>query len=217
MVSLDYKIKRIREILNTEYYPVGIKILKDTISQWNKSFQDVSKDKRFCFYVRQAAVKGNKYIIKKESVLECHTPFLCLGFKEPKYVDFDTCIKPANTKIVLIGPVNKIETQIDSIIFVVNPRQAMILTNALQRFLKKKIDANFGASMAVCGEIVAFTIIKQAPNLSVLCEGARTFSNYTDDELVFGVPFQFFDSLYTNLERIDKLKEIIERKKSRSD
>ncbi len=207
MENLDFKVKHVQKILKTNLLPVGVKIIQNTIQEWDDSFKGVEKDKRFCYYVLRAA-RGEKYVITEDSDLDCYTPFLCLGFKEPKYVDVQPRINPAITKAVLIGPLNEFTTPIDTIIFIVNPKQGMLLTSALFSFLKKKINATFGSTMAVCGEIVAYTFENKTPNISLLCGGARIFSGYDDTELIFGVPFHMFDQLYEALKKLEELQAL---------
>lgn len=206
MDSFSSKIKHIRKILNTDYYPVGIKIIQNNESSWDQSFQVINCKKRFCYYVRLAA-QGKKIVLKTDEDPDCYTPYICLGFIEPEYVDFNPRIKPATTKSVVLAPVNNLPSPIDSIVFIVNAKQAMILAGALRRISKRNVGATFGASMAVCGEIVAHTITEKTPNLSMLCHGARIFSGYTDDELVFGMPFQLFEDLYIALKKAEKMQE----------
>ncbi len=207
MGSQNERNERIQQLLNSEYVPVGIKIIQDSGSHWNGSFQEVQSGKRFCYYVRQAA-KGEKFVMKDDFILDCHTPYLCLGFKEPKYADIEPRIKPANTKAVLIAPLGELDPPVDSVVFIVNAKQAMLITGALRRILKKNIEASFGSTMAVCGEVVAHTIVNKTPNLSVLCQGARIFSDYTDNELVIGIPYELFDAFFVSLQKVEELQKI---------
>lgn len=193
--------------MKTEFYPVGISIITNSEQSWDTSFLPVNGSNRFCFYVRQAA-QGQKFVIKEDSNLDCHTPFLCLGFEEPKFAEIEPRIKYPPTKAVLIAPIDRLDNPMDSIIFIVNAKQAMILVASLKRLLGKKVEFACGASMAVCGEIVAQTIVNQSPNLSVLCGGARIFSGYTDNELVLGIPSNLLEKLYLELKKYEKLMDL---------
>ncbi|NVM52837.1 MAG: DUF169 domain-containing protein [Candidatus Helarchaeota archaeon] len=206
MGALSSKVKHIQKILNTEYFPIGIKIIQNSHQSWDKSFQEIKCKKRFCYYIRLAA-QGQNIVIRADDNPECYTPYLCLGFTEPEFVDYDPRIKPATTKAVVIGPLHNLKNPIDSVVFIVNAKQAMLLVGALRRLLKKNLNATFGASMAVCGEVVAQTIVNNTPNLSMLCHGARIFSGYTDEELAFGIPFQLFEDLYSGLKKVEKMQE----------
>ncbi|MHA1299883.1 MAG: DUF169 domain-containing protein [Candidatus Helarchaeota archaeon] len=213
MDTISNKVKKIKKILKTQYFPVGVKILQDNQYVKSDSFQDISKNRRFCYYIR-AAAHGKSFVIKNDNKLECKTPYFCLGFREPKYADIRPRIEPAATETVLIAPLDKFDTEVDSIVFIINAKQAMLLTDALRRILNKKIDVSFGASMSVCGEAVAYSIVNQKPNFSVLCFGARVYSEYEDDELVLAIPSNLFDALYKKLKGIEILQELeIELKK----
>ena len=207
MTSRSIMVKDIQKILNTKFFPVGIRIINDDTQSWDTSFLEVESNKRFCYYVRQAA-QGHKFVVKEDSNLECYTPFLCLGFKEPKYAEFEPRIKSLPTKAVLIAPIDSFDNPLDSVIFIVNAKQAMILISSLRRLLGKKVEFTCGASMAVCGEIVAHTVVNQTPNLSVLCGGARIFSGYTDNELILGIPSNLLEKLYLDLKKYEKLMEL---------
>jgi uncharacterized protein (DUF169 family) len=207
MESINNKINEIKRILNTDYDPVGVKILQETNNICVGSFEDVSSDKRFCYYVRLAS-KGRSFIVKEDEKLECKTPYFCLGFREPKYADFEPRIKPALTKTVLIAPLSKFTEPVDSIVFIVNSKQAMILVDGMRRVLNKKIQFTVGASMSICGEVVAGSIVTQSPSLSVLCFGARIFSEYEDFELAFGIPSKLFDPLHASLKKLEILQKL---------
>ncbi len=213
MISLETKINEIIKILDTKFSPVGVKIIQNNDQHIDNSFQEVNENKRFCYYVRQAAL-GKKFIIKNDNKLECKTPYYCLGFKEPKYGNFDYRIRPAITKTVLIAPLNKFKMNVDSVVFIINAKQSMLLVDALRRIQKKKIQATFGVSMSICGEIVANSIVNKTPSLSLLCYGARIYSDYKNNELALGIPFVLFDSIYENLKKIEKLQELEEELKN---
>ncbi|MDD1778189.1 MAG: DUF169 domain-containing protein [Candidatus Helarchaeota archaeon] len=193
--------------MKTKFLPVGISIITDGAQSWDASFLPVNSGERFCYYVRQAS-QGQKFVILKNSNLECYTPFLCLGFEEPKNTEFEPRIKSPPTTAVLIAPLNGLDNPLDSILFIVDAKQAMILIASLRRVLGKKVEFSCGASMAICGEIVAHTVINQTPNLSVLCGGARIFSGYTDNELVLGIPPNLLEQLYLDLKKHEKLMEL---------
>ena len=205
MESLEQKVGQIKKILGTNLFPIGIKIVQNGFGKWDESFRDVSSNKRFCYFVSRAA-RGETFVITNSSELDCFHPFVALGFDEPTNADIQPRISPAITKAVLIGPLHKFKTPVDTILFIVNPNQAMFLTTAYRRISRENIKASFGAAMAVCGEAVAHTVKYKTPNISFLCGGARIFSEYQDTELVFAVPFHLFEELYPALQKIEALQ-----------
>lgn len=210
MESLDTKINEIKRILKNQFVPVGVKIIKnDDEFNVDEYFQDVNtykrKHKRFCYYIRQAAQEEEGFLIKNDNKLDCKNPYFCLGFKESKFHKLEPRISPPNTKSILIGPLNKFKTEVDSVIFIVNANQSMLLIDALYSILKKNIPITSSAHMAVCLEIVARSIVNHTPSLSLLCYGARIISGYKEDELMIGIPYDLFDLLCKRLIIIENL------------
>ncbi|MHA1264918.1 MAG: DUF169 domain-containing protein [Candidatus Helarchaeota archaeon] len=205
-ISINEKIHQIQKILKIKYYPVGIKILHNCKTHEGAAFQPTDFKKRFCYYVKLAA-EGASFLLKDVLDPDCYSPYICLGFIEPEYVEVLPHIKPASTTAILLGPLQHFTRPVDSIIFIVNAKQAMLISNAIYRITRKKLSINFGVSMAVCGDIVAHTITEKTPNLSMLCHGARIFSNFSDEELVFGIPYELFPKLYSALMKLEKIQE----------
>ena len=58
---------------------------------------------RFCEMVRRSAVYGESFIFGVEE-LTCTSAELALGFTEPTYGEVYPRIKPANTKLVSVAP-----------------------------------------------------------------------------------------------------------------
>lgn len=207
MTNPDFKIQNIQKILNTPLAPIGVKIIHDERLLLNTSFPRVEFKKRFCYYVRLAAEGHNISLIPTEDP-ECFTPYLCLGFCSSEYVEIKPRIKPANTKAILLAPLQNFGIEVDSVLFIVNAKQTMLLVGALRRILKKKTNATIGASMSICGDIVVRNIVDQVPKLSFLCLGARIFSGYLDDELAVGIPFKDFEALYWALSKFENLQRL---------
>lgn len=221
MESLDTKINEIKRILKNQFVPVGVKIIKndDELKRNNvdEYFQDVNSykrvDKRFCYYIRQAAQEEG-FLIKNDNTLDCKNPYFCLGFKESKYNELEHRISPPNTKAILIGPLNKFKTKVDSVIFIMNASQTMLLTDSLYSILKKDIPVTPSAHMAVCFEIVAKSIVNHTTRLSFLCNGARIFSEYKEDELVIGIPYDLFNRLCRRLIKFGEVQQLMIEKKN---
>lgn len=214
METINAKINEIKRILNNQFIPVGVKIIKNNDkSSIDEYFQDINTYKRvdkkfFCYYIRQAAQDEEGFLIKNDNKLDCKNPYFCLGFIEPKYHKLEPSIKPYDTKAILIGSLNKFKTDADSIIFILNARQSMLMIDTLLS-LKKNIHVSFNAHMALCVEIVANSIVNQIPILSHLCYGSRFFSEYKDDELAIGIPYDLFDPLCKKLKKVEKMQHLL--------
>jgi len=67
-----------------------------------------------------------------------------------------------------------------------------ISTILAQLHEKKPVEVKFKGEFAVCGECTAIPYLEKKVNLSLLCNGARMFSGYRDDEVVMGFPLDDF-------------------------
>lgn len=165
----------IKSYLGMNHELIGIKILEERICG-NKP----SKMERFCNLVRKS-LKGQTYVIGREN-LSCSTAEITLGFDKPKYLDFEPRIK-RKTKAVRIGPVENC----DVVLFTLNPQQAMVMS-----ILLGGIEARFKGEMGICGEAVAKVYNEKRANLSFLCNGARKYGGFMENEVVLGLPYHNF-------------------------
>jgi uncharacterized protein (DUF169 family) len=55
--------------------------------------------------------------------------------------------------------------------------------------------ADFSGIQSVCSDAVAQTYLTGKPNLSLGCDGSRTFSGITDDEIVMGFPAEMLPEI----------------------
>ena len=147
---------------------------------------------RFCEMVRRSAVYGESFLFGVEE-LTCTSAELALGFTEPSYGEVYPRIKPASTKLVSISPLEKTDKKPDVVIIIGTPRKIMRVSTILAQLHEKKpVEVKFKGEFAVCGECTAIPFMEKKVNLSLLCNGARMFSGYRDDEIVMGFPLDDF-------------------------
>jgi uncharacterized protein (DUF169 family) len=167
--------------------PVAIRIINDNSEQ-----KTSIKPMRYCEMVRRSAFYGESFVFSVEE-LTCTSAELALGFTEPSYGEVYPRIKPANTKFVSISSLEKTEKKPDVVVIVGNPRKIMrISTIIAQLHEKQPVEVKFKGEFAVCGECTAIPYLEKKVNLSLLCNGARMFSGYRDDEVVMGFPLDDF-------------------------
>lgn len=178
--------KTIRSYLGMKHNLVGVKILDET-----DDTKKPLKPMRFCEMVA-GALSGKEFVADSNDI-SCPNAELCLGFREPKYVDIEPRIMPAETKAVYVG---KIENA-DVVLFILTPEQVMTLS-----ILLGGITSNFRGELGVCGEATAKVYMEREPNLSFLCSGARIFGDFKGNEVILGMPY---DTMKELANRIDKL------------
>ncbi len=187
--------KKFRKFFELPSSPVAVRIISEGSLQ-KTSMQPM----RFCEMVRRSAVYGESFVFGVEE-LTCTSGELALGFTEPSYGEVYPRIKPANTKFVSVEPLEKADKKPDVVIVVGTPRRIMRISTILAQLHEKQpVEARFKGEFAVCGECTAIPFMEKKVNLSMLCNGARMFSGYRDDEIVMGFPLSDFIRLAESTE-----------------
>jgi len=182
--ELSTKFRKFFELPSS---PVAVRIVQENSEQ-----KTSAQPMRFCEMVRRSAVYGESFLFGVEE-LTCTSAELALGFTEPSYGEVYPRIKPANTKLVSVSPLEKAEKKPDVVVVVGNPRKIMRVSTVLAQLREKQsVEAKFKGEFAVCGECTAIPYMEKKVNLSLLCNGARMFSGYRDDEIVMGFPLEDF-------------------------
>ncbi len=189
MTDLKEDLKIIKEYLKLNTHIVGVKLIKEDIPEGHPE-----EGQFYCWFVRQSAVSGERFNLNEKD-FTCPNPELCLGLREPKYVEVELRVKE-KFRTVKVGEVENA----DVLLFIVNPRQLMELS-----ILLGGITASFKGETAVCGEATARCYIEKKPSLTLLCHGARDFSDYKDDEMVLAVPVPM---VFDMVKRISELKAL---------
>lgn len=184
--------KRIRSYLGMNHRLVGIKVMEKNVDG-----NHPAAPMTFCRAVREA-LEG-KELVMEIGDLDCASAELCLGFREPTFVDVEPRIK-GKTRTVRIGPLEGA----DVILFVLNPEQVMIMS-----ILLGGIKAEFKGEMAICGEAVAQVYNTGEPNISFLCSGARELGGFEAHEVVLGLPYSLFLELPDRMSRFASLSRSV--------
>lgn len=191
-MELSSKFRKFFELPSS---PVAVRILSDGKEQ-KTSMQPM----RFCEMVRRSAFYGESFVFGVEE-LTCTSGELALGFTEPCYGEVYPRIKPASTKLVGVEPLEKVDKKPDVVIVIGSPRKIMRISTVLAQLHEKQpVEVRFKGEFAVCGECTAIPYMEKKVNLSLLCNGARMFSGYRDDEIVMGFPLEDFIRLADSTE-----------------
>lgn len=186
-------MENVREYLGMRYNLVGVKILKEDVPA-----EELKPDTKmqYCQFVREAA-RGKSFLATVDD-LACPNAIVTLGFEEPVYIDVQPRISPAETKCVKITPLDMMKDP-DIVLAVLNPRQVMEIA-----ILLEGIEAKTVGSLAVCGEATARPYMEGKPNVTFLCQGARTYGGYKDNDLIMGFPLEIFKKLSLKVEELSK-------------
>ena len=184
--------ERLRSYLGMNHRLVGVKI-----SEKNVDGNHPAALMTFCRAVRDA-LEGEELTVGIDD-LNCPNAELCLGFREPMFVDIEPRIK-SKTKAVRIGPLE----DADVVLFVLNSEQVMIMS-----ILLGGIKAEFKGEMAICGEAVAQVYNEGEPNVSFLCSGARELGGFKTHEVVLSLPYALFLELSDRMAKFASLSRSI--------
>lgn len=201
--------ERVRSYLGLNHRLVGIKISEENVdanpstslragSQAEGSGQrHPAAPMTFCRAVREAL--GGKELVIGIDDLSCPNAELCLGFREPMFVEVGPRIK-GKTQAVRIGLLENA----DLVLFVLNSEQVMIMS-----ILLGGIRAEFKGEMAICGEAVAKVYNERQPNVSFLCSGARELGGFETHEVVLSLPYALFLELPDKMTKFASLNRSV--------
>ncbi|MDO8473703.1 MAG: DUF169 domain-containing protein, partial [Dehalococcoidia bacterium] len=114
-----------------------------------------------------------------------------------KYVNIEPRIRE-KMAAVRVGPVDGA----DIVLLILNAEQVMTVS-----ILLEGMEATFKGNMAVCGEATALVHNTGKPNVTFLCNGARTFGTYETNEVVVALPIKVFQELPTKMGKFSSLSK----------
>ncbi|ADE36222.1 DUF169 domain-containing protein [Methanohalophilus mahii] len=183
--------KRFRHFFRLPLTPIAVKLNSDETA-------NITSPMRYCEMVRKSAAYGTTFTATIDDI-SCASAELALGFTEPSYGEVYPRIKPANIDKITVAPLDKCEFEPDAVVVIGNASKLMLLAATLAKVKGNMIESKFKGEFAVCGECTAIPVMENTVNLSLLCSGARMFSDYRNDEIVFGFPLDSFIELTESL------------------
>ncbi|MBI2854753.1 MAG: DUF169 domain-containing protein [Chloroflexi bacterium] len=174
---------------------MGVKVYRHGEKFEDPGFPPPEKRLTFCRFVREAA-SGKDFLVKVEN-LNCPNAEVTLGFREPKYVNIEPRIKE-KTAALRVGPLEGA----DVVLLLLTPEQVMTMS-----ILLGGVNAKFKGDMAVCGEAMAHVYTGGGPNVTFLCNGARTYGGYESNELIMALPYSVFIELPAKMGKFASLSK----------
>jgi len=194
--------RTIRGYLGLRYHLVGIKIRGRDVDG-KESEHRPDRPMAHCQMIREIALQGGTYVYDKSDEA-CPTAHIVLGLRESKHIDIDLRVKPAETKSIVIASLDHMREEPDVILATVTPKQMMDLSIILQAGNPDLLTVGFRGE-ASCAEFTAKPFMEHKPNLSLLCNGARTiYSDFRDNEILFGAPPETYLHVADMIEKITK-------------
>ncbi len=192
----------LRSYLGLKYHLVGVKLMRND-GNVRGSFQP-KMPMAFCQMVRMTSTNGDSFLYGSDYE-RCPAAKVVLGFRGLKYIKIDYGVMPPETNKVLISPLNEISDVPEVVLAILTPKQMMDLTVILQAGKDAPFSAEFKGEHA-CAEFFAKPYMEGKPDMSLLCNGAREiYSDFRDDEIIFGAPVEVYIQAAETIERITKI------------
>ncbi|GEM_PF-1325870 len=191
--ELDSTGRKVQEYLGMATRPVGIKLVVEGQQAESIPYDKADNRGPFCRYVHEAS-RGKNFLIDLEDV-DCNKAEIVIGFKEPRFANIEPRIK-GKVIGVRVGPT----ADTDVVMLVLNPAQAMTLSNLLP-----EIKLSFRKNRTVCGEGLAAVYNTKQPTMTLLCIGARTDGSFEPEELLVTLPYKTFLELPSKMNKFASL------------
>jgi uncharacterized protein (DUF169 family) len=192
-LKLDISPVAIKLILHEEDVPVGFEKITEK-KRHCEMVKDASKGEKFYATSNNQSCKGGSAVLGLEDLplnIETGEFYYKLGrFKSigsgKRTMDR---VPKIDSKIyaIVYSPLDKANFQADVIIIIANPKQGMLISQAIVYTLGGRVEANFAGIQSVCADAVAGPYTTKNPNITLACSGSRKFADFGDDELIVGL------------------------------
>jgi uncharacterized protein (DUF169 family) len=110
---------------------------------------------------------------------------------------------PANsTEAVLYSPLEKASFIPDVVVVICNPKQVMLLTQAMMYKTGGRIESSFAGKQSLCSDAVVNTYKEGKIGVTVGCSGSRNYTEISDEEMVMGIPIELLADVVSGLKEI---------------
>jgi len=202
----EYFADMLKEKLNLNNSPVAIKFIlsKEDIPE---NVSKINNKLRHCEMVKKASLGDIFYATSEEQL--CKGGSAALGLEEiPKKIQsgefyfelgrfksigsakrtLDKIPKiDLNSYGIIYSPLELADWEVDVIVLIANPKQAMEVSQSLVYTLGGRVEADFSGIQSVCADAVAGPFNNQRANISLGCSGSRKFAKIKDEELIIGL------------------------------
>ncbi len=212
--------KALTELLALKRKPVGIKFLKTKEDYEKAEAQEPKTGLPYCTAVAKAgeAKNGENRAYKLDvSHNRCAAASTALGMLPVSeyrlsgqmhvdlkvYKNLEVSRSVAHDMVycgeenygVLIKPLSQYEDGPDLVIMILQPKWAMRLIQGYAYNYGQLKDVKMAGMCAICQECTSYPLVRNHPNISMLCAGTRCVGQWHEDELAAGVPIEFLGGI----------------------
>ena len=174
--------EKLKILLKLDKNPVAIKLF-ESIDEVDKILPKHEDKARHCQMVYEAASEGSSFYATLDEQ-ECLVGASVLGLSDNK-VKVASIETPM--KAIAYAPLQKANFDVDVIILYTTVMQAFDFTTIYRQATKKRFEADFAATQALCSEAVVIPYQNKKPNMSLGCKGSRSYTGFKPDEVVIAL------------------------------
>lgn len=197
------RYQQLKKNLNLNYDPVGLRLIFNSFPDGvNKQrFTNIYKPQRFSKYLKRAAL--GEFLKIGDSDTLCLKSKPRENNKKFENIELDMRLDIRGLNYILLFPINKYEIEyVDALILIVNPLNCMRIINAYVELYNKPLKPMVGTSAGVCSEIVAYVIKRDDINFSFLCNGARKYAGFGENDIICGIPTKMINEILPKIIQI---------------
>lgn len=209
------KVKEFKELLQTKGSPVAVKLVKSP-DEIPEGYSKISTNKRHCEYVQDARLEGLEGYAGAEEHL-CKGGAGVMGITaipEPvatgkmyhklgNYQTLEASKETVNSipksdenyYASLYSPLETAKFEPDVIILVVNPKQALKISQALLNKKGGRLSSDYSGIQSVCADAVVAVKQRGISNMTLGCNGSRKYAEIGEDEVIIGIPANQFNEM----------------------
>ncbi|AKB68216.1 DUF169 domain-containing protein [Methanosarcina mazei] len=215
--------KNLKDILNLQREPVGVKFLKvEDTAAFMKDY-DAETKSRYCQALMRAG-KGEKVLITAKNI-SCPASAAAFGLKPlPEVLSsgqmlfklglFDspdaaknamegmTRLEQGKYAGVLLSPLENMEIEPDIVVIEALPEQLMWLSLASIYDTGKRLKFNTAVFQATCVDSTVIPFVTGDLNSSLGCYGCREATDVLEEETLIGIPYRELEKIITNLQKL---------------
>lgn len=175
--------QKLNELIKMEKEPVAIKIYADA-DEAKEELPKYDGQARHCQLVHDASVKKESFYVTVDEQ-KCPNGNAALGLVDKELPNIPQI--PALKEAVGYAPLSEATFTPDVVVIYATPVQALTVAQFYRTATKKRFEADFNGTASLCADVVAEPFLTNESNMSLGCNGSRSYSDIKDEEMVIGL------------------------------
>jgi uncharacterized protein (DUF169 family) len=111
-------------------------------------------------------------------------------------------LPPDSVESIMYSPLEEVSFVPDVVVFICNPKQVMLLTQAYMYKAGGRFETSFVGAQSMCSESVVQVYKEGRAGVSVGCVGSRGSTEMEDEEMLMGIPVELMADVVSGLKEI---------------